>query len=81
MGGVWCSTVAQLPVSNVWKASASIMGKSAAATTSPIRALAFDAHAKVVGPSLDGGRGRSGVGQRYWAPSRIPPRHFPIAWP
>jgi len=37
---------ALLPVSNVWKAPALVTGKSACATTPPIRAPAFDGHAK-----------------------------------
>jgi len=36
---------ALLPVSNVWKASVLVTGKSACATPPPIRARAFDGHA------------------------------------
>src|SRR5208337_4086223 len=37
---------ALLPVSSAWKASALVTGKSACATTPPIRAPAFDGHGK-----------------------------------
>ena len=47
LSGAACGVAqALLPVSNVWKAFASVTGKSACATTPPMRVPAFDGHGK-----------------------------------